>query len=80
MTANTFGSLAADFKQTYPKGKNMFQPKLGSGERFKNLKNMLSKKPGIKDPGALAAEIGRKKLGNKHFQNLAIHGKHKHAK
>ena len=55
----------------------MKQPKLGSGERFKRLKATLAKKPGIKDPGALAASIGRKKFGSEHFQKLAEHGKKK---
>jgi hypothetical protein len=50
-------------------------PKLGSGARFVSLKNKLAKKPGIEDPGALAASIGRKKFGKKKFQSLAAAGK-----
>ncbi len=38
--------------------------KPGGGGRFKKLKGELSKK-GVKDPGALAASIGRKKHGKK---------------
>lgn len=30
---------------------------------FKKLKGQLAKKPGIKNPGAVAASIGRKKYG-----------------
>ena len=41
-------------------GKKLSQPKLGSGERFKNLKNSLATK-GAKSRGGLAAYIGRKK-------------------
>lgn len=49
-------------------------PKLGSGARFKRLASSLAKKPGIKNPGALAASIGRKKFGKK-FQSLSSKGK-----
>lgn len=53
----------------------MNKPKLGSGERFKRLKSILAKKPGIKDPGALAASIGRKKYGNEKMANMSAKGK-----
>lgn len=46
------------------------KPKLGTGARFKALKGKLSKK-GIKDPGALAASIGRKKYGAKKMAQMA---------
>jgi hypothetical protein len=39
--------------------------KLGQGGRFAKLEGALSKKPGITDPGALAATIGRNKYGAK---------------
>ena len=52
------------------------KPKLGSGKRFAALKASLAKKPGITDPGALAAAIGRKKFGKKKFQKLAAKGRH----
>ena len=51
------------------------KPKLGTGERFAKLKNKLSDRPGVTDPGALAAYIGRKKYGKAKFQNLAQRGK-----
>lgn len=51
------------------------KPKLGSGERFAKLKDVLGKKPGVKDPAALAAAIGRKKFGKEKFQSLAAKGK-----
>lgn len=53
----------------------MKEPKLGSGERFKRLKETLSKEKGIKDPGALASAIGRKKYGNERFAKLSQKGK-----
>jgi hypothetical protein len=51
------------------------RPKLGSGERFKKLKASLARKPGVKDPGALAAAIGNKKWGQKRMTQMAQAGK-----
>ena len=51
------------------------KPKLGSGARFAALEKKLSGKPGVTDPGALAASIGRKKYGATKFQSLAAKGK-----
>ncbi len=51
------------------------KPKLDSGKRFARLKEALSKKPGITDPGALAASIGRKKYGNEKMAKLSEKGK-----
>ena len=48
---------------------------LGTGERFKALKNKLSGQKGITNPGALSAAIGRKKYGKAKFQSLSRHGK-----
>lgn len=47
--------------------------KLGSGARFKKLEGELAKKPGIKNPAALAASIGRKKYGAKKMGQLSHH-------
>lgn len=52
------------------------KPKLGTGERFKKLKGKLSKK-GVKDPGALAAWIGRKKYGPAKMAKMAAAGRKK---
>jgi hypothetical protein len=54
-------------------GKSM---KPGGGGRFQKLKKELSKK-GVKDPGALAASIGRKKYGKEKFQQMAAKGRKK---
>ena len=54
----------------------MPKAKLGSGVRFKNLEKKLTKK-GVKNPGALAAYIGRKKLGKKKFATLSAKGRKK---
>lgn len=48
--------------------------KLGGGGRFAKLKAQLGKQ-GASNPGALAAYIGRKKLGKAKFQSLAAKGK-----
>ena len=54
----------------------MAKPKLGSGKRFAALKSKLSRK-GVRNPAALAAFIGRKKLGKARFQKLAAKGRKK---
>lgn len=50
------------------------KPKLGTGRRFADLKKKLGSK-GAKNPGALAAYIGRKKFGKKKFGKLSAGGK-----
>jgi hypothetical protein len=51
------------------------QPKLGSGGRFANLKAALSKRPGVTNPGALAASIGRKKFGAGKMASMSATGR-----
>jgi len=51
------------------------KPKLGSGKRFSALKSKLGKRNGVKNPGALAAFIGRKKFGGKKMASLSAHGR-----
>jgi hypothetical protein len=46
------------------------KPPLGTGARFKKLAAQVAAK-GAADPDALAAAIGRKKLGKGRFQALA---------
>jgi len=53
----------------------MAKPPLGTGQRFNQLKNELAKRPGVKDPGALAAAIGRKKFGASKMASLAAKGR-----
>ena len=53
----------------------MAQPKLGSGQRFDALAGKLAARPGVTDPKALAAFIGRKKYGTKKFAALGAKGK-----
>lgn len=50
------------------------KPKLGSGGRFRQLEGKLSAR-GVRDPGALAAFIGRKKYGAKKFNALSRGGR-----
>lgn len=52
--------------------------KLGSGARFKALTKKLGARKGkgkVKNPGALAAFIGRKKFGAKKFAKLGAKGR-----
>ncbi len=42
---------------------------------FDKLKSRLAKRPGVTNPGALAASIGRKKYGAKKFNRAAAAGK-----
>lgn len=53
----------------------MAKPKLGSGQRFRNLTRMLSSKPGIRNPKAVAASIGRKKYGASKMSSMAARGR-----
>lgn len=55
----------------------MAKPKLGSGQRFRTLAETLGKKPGITNPKALAAAIGRKKYGEKKMASLSAKGRKK---
>lgn len=47
------------------------KPKLGSGARFASLEHKFEGRGDIKNPGALAASIGRKKYGAKKFSALS---------
>jgi hypothetical protein len=57
----------------------MKKAKLGSGKRFAALKKKLASK-GVKNPGGLAAFIGRKKYGKKKMSSLAAKGKRRKSK
>lgn len=49
--------------------------KPGGGGRFKKLEGKLSHEKGVKDPGALAAMIGRRKFGAKRMGEMAAKGR-----
>jgi len=55
-------------------GRSRRRPKLGSGERFEQLRRELAAR-GVRNPDALAAWIGRKKHGKKKMAELAAHGR-----
>jgi len=55
----------------------MAKAKLGSGKRFAALKSSIAAKGNVKNPGAVAAAIGRKKYGKAAFQKLAAKGHRK---
>jgi hypothetical protein len=43
----------------------------GGGGRFAKLKAALSTRPGVKNPAAVAAAVGRAKFGKAKFQAMA---------
>jgi hypothetical protein len=43
-------------------------------EGFAKVKADVAKEPGVRDPGAVAASIGRKKYGAAKFQKAAASG------
>lgn len=55
------------------------KPKLGSGKRFASLKRSLARK-GARNPGALAASIGRKKYGKKRMAKMSAAGRKRKAR
>mgnify|MGYP001145670713 CR=1 FL=1 len=61
------------------KTKNKRKPPLGTGERFRQLEAKLSQRPGVKDPKALTAWIGRRKYGARGMAALAAAGRRRKA-
>jgi hypothetical protein len=53
--------------------------KPGTGARFDALRQALGERKGVRDPGALAASIGRKKFGNARMTAMAAAGRKKAA-
>jgi len=53
--------------------------KPGGGGRFAALKEKLSHRPGVTDPGALAAAIGRKKYGAAKMAKFSAEGRKRNA-
>jgi hypothetical protein len=50
------------------------KPPLGTGQRFDALESSLAKRPGVRNPGALSAWIGKKKYGAKKMGAMAHKG------
>lgn len=54
----------------------MAKPKLGSGARFKALTaSIAAKEPGVRNPAAVAASIGREKYGPAKMAKMAAAGR-----
>jgi hypothetical protein len=51
------------------------KPRLGSGKRFRALKGQLARRGGVRNPGALAAYIGRKKYGKRKMAKMSAAGR-----
>ena len=62
-------------KFIWKKSGNVKNSRLGSGERFAKLEASIAAKGTARDPGAVAASIGRAKYGKKKFQALAAKGR-----
>lgn len=52
--------------------------KLGSGKRFRTLQLELAKRPGVRNPRALAAWIGDRKYGKRKMALLSARGRRRH--
>ncbi len=55
--------------------KRSAEKKNGTYVGFDAMKAKLAKRPGVTNPGALAAYIGRRKFGSKGFAALGRYGK-----
>jgi hypothetical protein len=53
----------------------MTKPRLGSGARFSRLSAELAKRPGVTNPRALAAAIGRRKYGSHKMAQMSARGR-----
>jgi hypothetical protein len=62
---------AHEMAGTY-KGKST---KLGGGGRFAKLRDEIAAKGNVSNPDAVAAAVGRKRLGKAAFQKLAAEGR-----
>lgn len=62
-------------KNTYGHTRSGGRAPLGSGGRFQALSAKLAAEPGVRNPNALAASIGRKKYGNAAMSRMAQKGK-----
>lgn len=51
------------------------KPRLGPGKRFRRLELDLAQRPGVRNPRALAAYIGRRKYGKHKMAALSQAGR-----
>jgi len=51
------------------------KPPVGTGQRFYQLTRALAQRPGVHDPAALAAYIGRRKYGAARMGQMAAKGR-----
>jgi hypothetical protein len=66
---------ADDISKRRKRGGPVVKAPLGSGARFAALKSKIAAHGGVRDPGAAAATIGRRKYGRKRFAALGAAGK-----
>ena len=61
------------------RGSKKKTPKLGTGKRFKAVE-ASARKPGARDPKAVAAAVGRKKFGGSKMAKMAAAGRKRAAR
>lgn len=66
--------MAARRRRTGGKRTGRKRPKLGSGKRFATLKGQLARR-GARNPGALAAHIGRQRYGKTRMAQMSAAGR-----
>lgn len=65
-----------DCSEDVKESTNFYKEMMGeSHEGFAKVEKQVAKNPKVKDPGAVAASIGRKKYGKEKFQKMAAAGK-----
>jgi hypothetical protein len=52
--------------------------KVGGGGRFQKLKSQIAARGNVRDPGAVAAAIGRAKYGKARFAKMGAAGRARH--
>jgi hypothetical protein len=68
------GGTEKELREGHNTGKSM---KPGGGGRFAKLKGEIAAKGKVKDPGAVAAAIGKKKYGSKQMEKWSAAGRKK---
>jgi hypothetical protein len=64
---------ASAARRAYQHAKDTTEP--GEGSRFETLKESIASEGTARDPGAVAAAIGRKKYGSAKFAQMGRKGK-----
>lgn len=66
-------SIQEELRRRYERVRKKSKP--GEGKRFAALEGAVGANPKVRSPGAVAAEIGRRKYGKGRFQKMAARGR-----